>query len=192
MGIFNSYVKLPEGTKHLEQWHDQTPHISPPWHGSFPSRVNPYQTILPLVAAWNLHFPPEELLASFGYIDTSSVLVSTSLNHISGSTIWRYIKIDDTIYLNHIIIYLHMLPVTIFTPYLFGGKYTTPSVGARLKGPRNLRSKWGREIWSRAGLESDSRRFHWYSSQIYLSSHRDQIDTCMIYHDISWYIMILI
>ena len=57
MGIFNSYVKLPEGTKHLEQWHDQTPHISPPWHGSFPSRVNPYQTILPLVAAWNLHFP---------------------------------------------------------------------------------------------------------------------------------------
>ena len=134
MGIFNSYVKLPEGTKHLEQWHDQTPHISPPWHGSFPSRVNPYQTILPLVAAWNLHFPPEELLASFGYIDTSSVLVSTSLNHISGSTIWRYIKIDDTIYLNHIIIYLHMLPVTIFTPYLFGGSTPHPALEPGWKG----------------------------------------------------------
>ena len=72
-------------------------------------------------------------------------------------------------HMNHIIIYLHMLPVTIFTPYLFWGKYTTPSVGARLKGPRNLRSKWGREIWGRAGLESDSRRFHWYSSHIDIS-----------------------
>jgi hypothetical protein len=159
MVIFLSYVSLPEGTKHLEQWHDQTPHISPPRHGSFQHGIYTF----PRKNFWHLLATLTRVPSLFQPVWTTSPekqYVATSKSMIP------YISIH---HMNHIIIYLHMLPVTIFTPYLFGGKYTTPSVGARLKGPRNLRSKWGREIWGRAGLESDSRRFHWYSSHIDIS-----------------------
>lgn len=147
-----------------------SPHQDTVHHGSFPSRVNPYQTILPLVAAWNLHFPPGRTFGIFWlhwhefrpcFNQFEPHLRINNINMELHQNRWyhtSYESYQSYIYTCYKLQFLHHI--------FFWGKYTTPSVGARLKGPRNLRSKWGPEIWSRAGLESDSRRFHWYSSHI--------------------------
>ena len=157
-----------------------SPHQDTVHHGSFPSRVNPTKPSCRSLQHGIYTFPPEELLASFGYIDTSSVLVSTSLNHISGETIWSYTKIDHTIHhMNHIIIYLYACYKLQFSHHIFLVE-STPHPA--------LEPGWkGREICApneaqKSGAEEIPLIFQSYR---YISSHRYQIDTFMIYHDIN-------